>query len=196
MIGPLLAVGILSLALATLIPWIVRSRREDREIEQRIRCGAGCICGGENVRQQKTGNNITSFQAPAPLIIHARQPQPVHYPQQQPVIVVLQQPAPQPVYQQQPQVVYVQPPPQQPQYLPAPTYQPNETRGNRMNHPNSSAYAPQSYYPGYSPSPDPQEVYRLPPQQPVGQLPPPKASDIAEATRRKWERECEEVRRR
>jgi hypothetical protein len=72
-------------------------------------------------------------------------------------------------------------PPQQPQivYLPSapPQYQPT---------PQPQAKPPVSYYPGHSPEPTdyPQEIYYLPTSQPVGQLPPARASDIDEARRR------------
>jgi hypothetical protein len=56
-------------------------------------------------------------------------------------------------------------------------------------------YEPQSYYPGPTVEDYQPEVHYLPPQQPVGQLPPARASDIEEA-RRKWERECEEMKHR
>jgi hypothetical protein len=104
-------------------------------------------------------------------------------PQAQPQIIVIQQPAPQPVYQPQPQVIY----------LPAPTYQPQQVNGQNVQQPIRGG-APQSYYPG--PEPDyPQEVYYLPPSQPIGQLPPARASDISEA-RRRFEIEREEMQRR
>jgi hypothetical protein len=69
-----------------------------------------------------------------------------------------------------------------------PTYKPT---------PQPQGQAPVSFYRGYSPEPTeyPQEIYYLPPAQPVGQHPPPRATAINEA-RRRFEREREEMKRR
>jgi hypothetical protein len=177
--GPILAVGILA---AFILPVWIRLRREAQE--DRRTCGPGCICAGEN--RAEAHQNVT---------VYVQNPQPNY--QQQPQIVYLQAPqapqqpqAPQVIYlqapqqaQQQPvylpeQPIYLQAPPQdqrQVQYLPAPQYQPQ--------HHYPAQQAPQSYYAG--PEADyPQEVYYLPPSQPVGQLPPASAREVDEARRR------------
>jgi hypothetical protein len=186
-LGPILAVAIPAALIAR---WIVRDRREMRELERQARCGPGCICGGENVRARQN----------APPVIQA--PQPVYQQQPQPQIIVFQQPAPQVMCQPQAQIYYLpaqQPhaayPPTQPQriYLRTPdtAYAPYP----QTAHP--QAQQPMSYYPGQGPGPTdyPQEAYYLPPSQPVGYLPPPRASAIDEA-RRRFEIELEEMKRR
>lgn len=50
-LAPYLALAIIVIALAR---WIIRDRREERELDQVIRCGPGCICNGETVRERQS----------------------------------------------------------------------------------------------------------------------------------------------
>jgi hypothetical protein len=203
--GPVLAAAI---PLALIARCIVRQVKETRELNERIRrpvdcCGAGCICGGENLRARQQ------------IVVHMGQP---NY-QQQPQVIYIQTPQQQPAPPQSPQIVYLQAP-QQPQpqpmclpapqdqrqvrYLPAPqmAYQPDPPIYASQWHPQQ---APQSYYPGPAPI---VEEYKTdyPHQQTAPQLPParvqylpPALVNVANEVRRRledWELEMELQRRR
>lgn len=200
-IGAILAMTILGALLASLIPWIIREIRETHELKRIARCGPGCICGGENVQARRP----ISAQAPQPMMIYQPQPQaPMIIQQPTPQIIYLQAPTPQVVYQPQPQPIYIQAPPQQHQARQIPA--PQSAAPHPWQHPDHppQTHVPQrhdqqptSYYPGYAPEPEDYqpEVRYLPPSQPVGQFPPPRASAIDEA-RRAFEKEREMERRR
>lgn len=49
-LAPYLAVAIPA---ALIAHWWIKDRQENRELEQRIRCGPGCICGGERELKRK-----------------------------------------------------------------------------------------------------------------------------------------------
>jgi hypothetical protein len=193
-LGPILAIAIPAILIGR---WIVREVKETREINQQIRCGPGCVCGGENIRARQD------------IVVYAQQPQQTY--QQQPQIIYMQSPPP-PL---EPQVIYIQAPPQ-PQYLPSPQdqrqvrylpapqteYQPDPAIYAPQHHPQQ---APQSYYPGpapiveeYQPDyPQPQPARQVPPAH-IQYIPPAPISPRDEVERRleSWQLERELERRR
>lgn len=171
-----------------------------RQIEKG--CGsAGCIDGGYVFPFRDVQ------QAPQ------QQPQTIYLQQQPSVYQVLAQP--QVIYVQQSPPMYLQSPPPQIHYLSAPQQAPQmhpqappaahylpaaPAHYQPSPQPAYPSRQPMSYYPGYSPDLDPyieeyQPVYSLPARQPVGQLPPARASAIDEA-RRRFESERNEMKRR
>jgi hypothetical protein len=188
--GPILAAGILA-------GFLLAGRRGWKRAE--AECGEpGCICGGERARAYRE----MRLAAPQSQPQYQYQQQSVYVPQQQPIYMQ----APQPIYIQVPQPeirylptqqpIYLQSPPQSPpMYLPAP--QDQRPAPQAIYTPYPQAQAPQSYYAGPPPIVEEYqpEVYYLPAQQPVGQLPPARASAIDEA-RRRFERERDEMKRR
>jgi hypothetical protein len=181
-LGPILAVAIPAALIAR---YIVRDRREMRELEQQARCGPGCICGGENVRayQHAVANQQAAYIQAPPQMIYVQAPAPVYLSAPQPQVVYL----PSPRYMQDQAQIPVQ---AQPRYLPAarrvqpPQYQPREHYAPPPQ--------PMTYYPGPEPDYPEYQQHYLPPARIVGQLPPASASDIEEA-RRMFEIEKEEM---
>lgn len=217
MIGPALAIGILIIIGLTVIPHIVRSRREDKELDRISACGPGCICGGENVRQYQNAQQyqqraIAAYQqagqrqeylaqqfaaSQQPIIVH----QPHYQPQPEPApIIIMQAPAPQ--QQRQRQVIVVQAPqqiaqPQAPQihYLqpPQPQYQPDHLAAMREAYRREveaqGNYAPQENYGYYTENGQPVVEYQPEALPQRRALPPPSQQPQATtAARQAWAR--------
>lgn len=155
-IGAIIGIGII---VAFLIPALIRQRREFRELDQQIRCGPGCICAGENVRQ------------------YARQQLVIQAPQQ---VIYLEAPSPIVLQASQPDVRYLpargETTPIVSRYRPEPYQAPRRVE---------SYYAePEPYYPDQDLMDYARSVPRyLPRQQPVAYLPPASADQV-EAARR------------